>query len=124
MASISADNAPQWLRNTVVAIRTATTVAALTSLIGFGTLNMLAEPDSEPQQLGLSARPLDQMMQHNRCSFTGFGSDVIPSKAVIRTPAGETRLVTFDEGWAVFNGDAAGDLVAVCLGPDKAARKG
>ncbi|MDN5744956.1 MAG: hypothetical protein L0H31_07530, partial [Nocardioidaceae bacterium] len=65
------------------------------------------------------------MMRHNHCSSTGFDHDVIPSKALIRTPAGETELVSFDQGWQVFTGDAAGRLLAVCLGSeaDSAASK-
>ena len=39
------------------------------------------------------------------------------STAIVRAPDGTTELVSFDEGWAVFLGEAAGELVAVCLGP-------
>lgn len=111
---------PRWFRTAVQSIRTATTVAGLTLLVGLGAVNIIAEPPASPrppEALGLSARPLDAMMARNRCSFTGFDQSVIPSKAIIRTPRGETQLVSFDHGWAVFSGEADGDLVAVCLGP-------
>jgi hypothetical protein len=41
---------------------------------------------------------------------------VIPSRAVVRRPDGSTDLVSFDQGWKVFNGERPGELVAVCLG--------
>jgi hypothetical protein len=41
---------------------------------------------------------------------------VIPATAVIRDGAGIIRVVSFDRGWAVFNNERPGVLVAVCLG--------
>lgn len=107
-----------WFKVTVQAIRSASTAGALTLLVGFGAVNMISapQPDAPAEQIGMSSGPLDDMMEQNRCSFTGFDRDVIPSKAIVRTPAGETELVSFDHGWAVFSGEVAGELVAVCLG--------
>ena len=114
---------PRWFRIAVHSLRTATTVAALTLLVGFGAVSVISTPPaSPPQHIGLASRPLDAMMEHNRCSFTGFGRDEIPEQAIIRTPQGENKLVSFDHGWAVFSGEAAGELVAVCLGPVRSAR--
>lgn len=111
--------APTWLRVAVHATRTSTTVAALTLLVAFGGLGSVAmRPPTDPaRRIDMSSGPLDSLMQENRCSPTGFDRDVIPSKAIIRTPDGATELVSFDRGWAVFLGEAAGELVAVCLGP-------
>lgn len=113
---------PRWLRVVLTSFRTATTVGAMTLLLGFAAVDVLDAPQpAEPEQIGLSTSPLDAMMEHNRCSYTGFARDVIPDKAIIRTPEGATRLVSFDHGWAVFSGESAGDLVAVCLGPKRPA---
>lgn len=105
------------------ALRTATTVGALTLLAGLGAVPVVSAPrepaGSDP--LGMSSGPLDAMMAHNRCSVTGFDRDVIPSQAIVRTPQGAVELVSFDRGWAVFSGEVAGELVAVCLGPEPAA---
>lgn len=111
----------RWFRVVVQAIRTASTTGALTLLIGFGAVNMISAPHSPPaaEQQGMSTGPLDAMMQQNRCSFTGFDKSVIPSKAIVRTAEGATEVVSFDHGWAVFSGEVAGELVAVCLGPAK-----
>lgn len=108
-----------WLRVAVHSVRTATTVAGLTLLVGFGALGVVNEPapTSPAERLGMSSGPLDDLMQTNRCSFTGFDRDVIPSKAIVRTPEGDTELVSFERGWDVFSGKIAGELVAVCLGP-------
>lgn len=106
----------------VQAIRSASTAGALTLLVGFGAVNVIStpQPSAPAEQLGMQSGPLDDMMQLNRCSFTGFDRDVIPSKAIVRTPEGQTELVSFDRGWAVFSGDVAGELVAVCLGAPSA----
>lgn len=111
---------PPWVRVAVHSVRTATTVAALTTLVGFGALSAFSEPRPEAPSASTGAEvpgPLDALMTQNRCSFTGFDKDVIPSTALVRTPAGETEVVSFDAGWAVFLGKSAGELVAVCLGP-------
>ena len=114
--------AAAWLRAAVHSVRTATTVAGLTLLVGFGAIGVIAEPQptAPSERLGMSSGPLEDMMQMNRCSFTGFDRTVIPSKAIVRTPEGDTELVTFDRGWDVFSGKIAGELVAVCLGPETA----
>ena len=110
---------PSWLRVAAHATRTATTVSALTLLVGFGAMGSVAtRPPADPaRRIDMSSGPLDAMMRENRCSLTGFDRDVIPSTAIIRTPDGATELVSFDRGWSVFLGEAAGELVAVCLGP-------
>lgn len=109
-----------WLRVAVHSVRTATTVAALTLLVGFGALGVVSEPapTTPAEGVGMSSGPLDHLMQANRCSVTGFDRDVIPSKAIVRTPEGDTELVSFQRGWDVFSGKVAGELVAVCLGPE------
>lgn len=114
---------PPWLRVAGHAVRTATTVAGLTLLLGFGALGTVSSPApaGPDRQIDMSSGPLDVMMEQNRCSFTGFDRDVIPSKAIVRMPDGATELVTFDRGWAVFSGQVAGELVAVCLGPSSTA---
>lgn len=111
-----------WIRVAVHSFRTATTVAGLTLLLGFGALGAVSEPTptAPSESVGLSAGPLEDLMQHNRCSVTGFDRTVVPSQAIVRTPEGETELVSFDRGWAVFSGEVAGELVAVCLGPKRA----
>ena len=112
---------PRWVRPLLTSLRTATTAGAFTLLVGFGAVNVIAAPQPAPAEpVGLSAGPLDELLERHRCSVTGFDRRTIPSHAIIRTPAGQTRLVSFDRGWAVFNGEAAGELVAVCLGADQA----
>ncbi len=101
------------------AVRTAITIAALTLLVGLGSLT--ASPDPAPptpsHQIDMTSGPLESLMQQNRCSVTGFDRSIIPSNAIVRTPDGLNEVVTFDRGWAVFRGQAPGELVAVCLGP-------
>lgn len=120
MGAIGTDTrVPRWLRLSVQFVRTATTVAALMSLVTFTVLDVVSapRPASPSQHSGASIGPLEATMTANRCSFTGFDADVIPSSALVRTPAGDTEMVSFDRGWAVFSGEAEGELVAVCLGP-------
>jgi hypothetical protein len=49
---------------------------------------------------------------------------VIPATAVIRDGAGITRVVSFEHGWAVFNDERPGVLIAVCLGRARLAADG
>jgi len=51
----------------------------------------------------------------HQCSSAGFGEGAMPSSALIRTPAGEVREVSFEVGWDVYNGKRPGTLIAVCL---------
>ncbi|WP_435771494.1 hypothetical protein [Nocardioides sp. SYSU DS0651] len=109
---------PQWFRAILTTLRTATTAAALTLLVALGAANVIAAPTPSPAEpVGLAAGPLTELMERNRCSLTGFDRGVVPDKAIIRTPQGEAKVVSFDHGWAVFSGEEAGELVAVCLGP-------
>jgi len=106
------------VRSVVLTVRTALTAAGLTVFVFLAALSVIgAPPGATPdrQQIGL-ASSLDQMLERNNCSTTGFGRDVIPSQAVILTPDGATSLVSFDHGWKVFEGKRPGQLVAVCLG--------
>ncbi|HJQ06150.1 MAG TPA: hypothetical protein VJ872_11935 [Nocardioides sp.] len=116
MTVTSCAERPVWA-TLALSVRTALTTGALVLLLGLGAISVLTRPPAQPQELGLSARPLDHMMTANRCSYTGFDSSVIPSKAIVRDMSGRNRLVSFDDGWAVFTGKKTGQLVAVCLGP-------
>ena len=108
---------PLWA-TLALSARTALTTGALVLLLGAGAFSVISQPPAHPQEIGLSARPLNRMMAHNRCSYTGFDATVIPSSAIVRDTSGRTHLVSFDTGWAVFTGKRSGQLVAVCLGPE------
>ena len=112
----------RWLRTAVTSIRTALTAGALTLLVGFGALSVLSAPQPPAEHLGLSVQDeaTSRILERNNCSTTGFGPDVIPASAVIRDAHGRTRLVSFDHGWAVFNNERPGELIAVCLGRPRA----
>ncbi|WP_205472673.1 hypothetical protein [Nocardioides sp. SYSU D00038] len=60
-------------------------------------------------------RVVERAMDDQRCSTSGFDRDVVPGSALIRTPAGQVQVVSFDRGWAVYNGRRPGTLIAVCL---------
>jgi hypothetical protein len=111
-----------WLRTTVTSLRTALTAAALTLLVGFGAASVLSAPQPPADHLGLSVtdEATSRLMERHQCSTTGFEPGVIPATAVIRDQVGRTRLVSFDRGWAVFNEERPGELVAVCLGRPRA----
>lgn len=112
----------RWLRTAVTSIRTALTAGALTLLVGFGALSVLSAPQPPAEHLGLSVQDeaTSRILERNNCSTTGFDPDVIPAAAVIRDAQGRTRVVSFDHGWAVFNDERPGDLIAVCIGRPRA----
>jgi len=93
------------------------TAAALTLLVGLGALSVISAPQPPAERLGLSVQDeaTSRLLARHQCSTTGFDPDVIPSTAVIRDGSGRTRVVSFDHGWAVFNRERPGVLVAVCL---------
>ena len=111
-----------WLRTAVTSIRTAMTAGALTLLVGFGALSVLGAPQPPADRLGLSVQDeaTTQLLERNNCSATGFGPEVIPGSAIIRDGKGRVRLVSFDHGWAVFNKERPGQLIAVCMGRPRA----
>lgn len=119
MARTSRRERPWWA-TIAVTLRTGLTTGALVLLFGLGAMSIIGEPTTPPQQLGLSSRPLSHLMTHNRCSYTGFDQQTIPSKAIVLDRTGRTRLVSFQTGWDVFTGKRNGQLVAVCLGPKTA----
>ena len=112
-----------WLRTTVSSFRTAVTAAGLTLLVGFGAASVFSAPPQAPAEIGLSVQDeaTSRLLERYQCSTTGFEPDVIPATALIRDRMGRIRLVSFDHGWAVFNNERPGELVAVCLGRPRAA---
>lgn len=48
------------------------------------------------------------------CSAAGF-ADATPLSAIVRSPRGQLRHVSFDVGWEVYSRHGAAQLVAVCL---------
>ena len=107
-----------WLRTAATSFRSALTAASLTLLLGLGALSVLTAPQPPAERIGLSNEDerLSRVMERNNCSTTGFESDVTPRTAVIETRRGRTLLVSFERGWAVFNKEEPGRLLAVCLG--------
>ena len=59
---------------------------------------------------------IDALMVQQDCSYTGFGADVIPATALLRTTTDEVRVVSFARGWAAYQGEKPGTLIAVCRG--------
>ncbi len=57
----------------------------------------------------------DALMSAYQCSTRGLGQ-VVPAHAIVRrTATGGVRLVSFDRGWAVYEGKVPGvELLAVC----------
>lgn len=72
-----------------------------------------ARLDRAPQLQTRSA-PVEQAIRRHDCSVVGFDAGVEPRSALVRR-AGRVRLVSFDDGWAVFTGERPGELIAVCL---------
>lgn len=112
-----------WLRTAATSLRTALTAAALTLLLGLGAASVFSAPEPPSEPLGLSAQDeaTSRLMQRHQCSTTGFEPNIIPATAVIRDRLGRTKLVSFEHGWAVWNNEKPGELVAVCLGQPRAA---
>lgn len=84
------------------------------------SLGLASHVQAEPAAPPPAATPVDaqlaRLMTDHRCSTIGFADGSIPAASLIRTPAGELRVVSFARGWAAHEGVSPGELVAVCLG--------
>lgn len=101
----------------LTALKAAVLGALLTMTVGI-YVNAAAEQSSPPPSavnVDSYTQVVQKKMSDHECSATGFGADEVPTSALVRTERGKLRLVSFDDGWAVFTGDAPGTLVAVCL---------
>lgn len=78
------------------------------------TQEVVAEQAQGPTPSDLAAQAdLDEQMSRHDCSVDGFGPGVIPGSALVERND-QIHHVSFDDGWAVFTGDAEGALLAVC----------
>lgn len=97
------------------------TVAGLLLVVGgagVAQVRQSVEPRTTPwvEQPRPSA-PVSRLMERYDCSSLGYGDGVSPQSALVREPGGRLRVVTFDEGWAVYTARGKRELVAVCLRP-------
>ena len=78
------------------------------------TQEVVADQAQGPTASDVAAQAdLDLQMALHDCSVDGFGPDVIPGSALVER-GDRIHHVSFDDGWAVFTGDADGALLAVC----------
>ena len=84
-------------------------------LVGGLAATMTAEVSPPVTAETAAASDLRRTMAAHTCSASGFGDRQVPASALVRTPDGRLRAVTFDRGWAVHQNRAPGRLVAVCL---------
>ena len=88
-----------------------------------GVLAFLAVASGSVQTQGVTAAQdsssthgqarLTKLLSKHECSETGFGADVIPGSALVMRD-NRVQHVSFDDGWAIYSGDANGTLLAVC----------
>ncbi|MEP7738079.1 hypothetical protein ABKW28_10535 [Nocardioides sp. 31GB23] len=85
-------------------------IAVVTGTIVSGTTPSRAPVDPRSDRL-------TSLMAAYDCSTTGLDDGVVPGSAVLRSPEGALRMVTFERGWASYDGSRPGTLVAVCAAP-------
>lgn len=93
------------------------TLGGLLTLVVLGGMRA-AYPQAGPSDtadIDPAQQLIAQAVTDHQCSYSGFGNDQIPASALIRNAQGEVRQVSFDVGWAVYNGKRPGTLIAVCL---------
>ena len=83
------------------------------------TASTQAVPTTGPawSQVDQVRAPEARLMQKYDCSATGDAGSVTPQSAIVRSPAGRLRVVSFEKGWSVYTGHGSTTLVAVCLAP-------
>ena len=78
------------------------------------TQEVMAQQNQGPTASDVAMQTeLENRMAEHDCSVDGFGADVIPGSALVERND-RIHHVSFDDGWAVFTGDAEGALLAVC----------
>jgi hypothetical protein len=109
---------PSPLHRRVVGLAKLAVVSTITILGVSPALAMpqevVADQAPGPTASDLAAQAdLDTLIAQHDCSVDGFGPDVIPGSALVERND-RIQHVTFDDGWAVYTGDAPGALLAVC----------
>ena len=106
---------PRALRLVLAGARAVALGAVLGLLVVGGVTR--AQPHGHVETRVAADRPdpvLARLMSAQDCSTRGLGPGTIPGSALVRTGAGEVRVVSFERGWAVNEGNRPGTLVAVC----------
>lgn len=87
------------------------TAWAVTALVTLEPQAHQPRPDDGP------ATRVEQISERHQCSRTGFKDGTMPASAIVWTPSGAVRKVSFEHGWAVHQGTRPGALLAVCRLP-------
>ena len=77
---------------------------------------LAARPLLQPTSpAAVSETQIQRLSRLHGCSPDGLPPGVVPKRAIVRDDHNSTvRLGSFDEGWAMYTGQRAGTLVAVC----------
>jgi hypothetical protein len=98
-------------RRAVLAVRTvkASATAALAGTAIALTLGgAIANPPGEPPSSAeTSTRLAERAGLDSRCAGAA-------GRTIVRTPRGETKAVSFEQGWRIYRGERPGTLVVVC----------
>jgi hypothetical protein len=96
-------------------------VAVLGSIVAVGLFGTGPTTSVGPLP-GYVVQPVDdrsprtaRLLDAHTCSTTGFGTDLQPLSAIIRSDSGALRFVDFDTGWRFYTQRGATSLIAVCL---------
>ncbi|GAB2639481.1 hypothetical protein GCM10027270_30220 [Nocardioides ginkgobilobae] len=104
-----------WRRRHVLRTLDVVKGAVLGAVITIGaTAHVSAEPATPAPRVDTA---LEQLMTDHRCTTTGFPDGSVPASTLLRNREGQLRVVSFERGWAAYQGAAPGALVAVCLDP-------
>ena len=77
---------------------------AIVLTLGGALANSADEP---PETSDTSAPKAERVSPDARCA-------IAPGRTIVRTPAGDTKVVSFKQGWKVYRGERPGTLVVVC----------
>jgi hypothetical protein len=78
--------------------------------------------DGAWSQVDQPRAPEVRLIRQYDCSTIGYADSVTPQSAIVRSPAGRVRVVSFDKGWSAYAGNSRATLVAVCLEPPRQQR--
>ncbi len=111
------------LGNAVITV--VASAALLSSVTGFADqIRAVVDPSSGHPTSTVGFSPVEaealraeSLMRHYECSTVGLDEGVFPEHALVRyagDPVGRVSFVSFGEGWAVYEDETLGELLAVC----------
>ena len=108
----SRPNGAVWVTVTKVAV-----AVLLCAFVAIGLFRATVSTGAPPDQRSASEVYQQVIDGHDHSRCAQYGADRQPgTRALVRTPAGKVRIVSFKQAWAIYTGDRPGAFLELCVG--------